>query len=286
MTSKPHPWRIAAAITAFCALLVGALALVVHLADAQEPMIKPAKPLLAGHRGATGVADENTISAWRYALPYADILEADVRLTSDKKMVIMHDATLDRTTDCTGRVADRTLAYIKACDTPRRQHPPSLRQLLQWADAQPKQVGIYLELKGLWTQSQVQRFVNEIASYNFPAVTVSSFHPSNLTKVAVADDNLPDEWADRRILTALGETGDPTMDPFRLCDRYDSYQANIDYLKAAYVQILQVQCNPPTVVSVWGRLNTITEYERALATGAAVIGVEDAKHARRWLDSR
>jgi glycerophosphoryl diester phosphodiesterase len=49
-----------------------------------------------------------------------------VQLSSDGKMVVIHDKTLDRTTDCTGYVKDQTLAYINACNTePAGPHPPS-----------------------------------------------------------------------------------------------------------------------------------------------------------------
>jgi glycerophosphoryl diester phosphodiesterase len=47
----------------------------------------------------------------------ANIVELDVQLRSDGKMVVIHDKTLDRTTDCAGHVKDQTLAYVNACDT-------------------------------------------------------------------------------------------------------------------------------------------------------------------------
>src|SRR5215207_6076978 len=127
--------------------------------EAQAPAPAEPKRLIAGHRGTTVGADENTLSAMSYAhRAGADILEADVRLTSDKKMVIMHDRTLTRTTDCSGAVSDRTLTYVKGCRTARGHHPPSLRQLLQWAGSKGR-LQLYLELKDAWTQTQVQRFV-------------------------------------------------------------------------------------------------------------------------------
>src|SRR5215207_391837 len=103
--------------------------------EAQAPAPAEPKRLIAGHRGTTVGADENTLSAMNYAhRAGADILEADVRLTSDKKMVIIHDRRLDRTTDCNGLVSSKSLAAIKACETPRGKNPPSLRGLLQWAE--------------------------------------------------------------------------------------------------------------------------------------------------------
>jgi glycerophosphoryl diester phosphodiesterase len=46
----------------------------------------------------------------------ADVLEGDVNITADGELVLIHDGTLDRTTDCTGNVGDKTLAEVRACD--------------------------------------------------------------------------------------------------------------------------------------------------------------------------
>ena len=74
----------------------------------------PPAPGIIGHRGATvpGVP-ENTMKSLRYATGYADVLEFDLRLTSDHEIVLMHDSTLNRTTNCTGKVVDWTLADLR-----------------------------------------------------------------------------------------------------------------------------------------------------------------------------
>ncbi|MCZ7584909.1 MAG: glycerophosphodiester phosphodiesterase family protein [Deltaproteobacteria bacterium] len=71
--------------------------------------------LLAAHRGGSLHAPENTIPSYEDAFERgADIVEMDVRDTADGEYVIMHDDTVDRTTDGTGLVSDMTLAEIKA----------------------------------------------------------------------------------------------------------------------------------------------------------------------------
>lgn len=74
--------------------------------------------MLVAHRGGARLAPENTLVAFRMALEHwwADMLEMDVRLTRDGHVIVMHDPTLDRTTDGRGRVADHTLAEIRALD--------------------------------------------------------------------------------------------------------------------------------------------------------------------------
>ena len=48
---------------------------------------------------------ENTLLAMRYAAPYVDLLEFDLARTADHELVLMHDLTLDRTTNCSGKVS-------------------------------------------------------------------------------------------------------------------------------------------------------------------------------------
>ncbi len=70
-----------------------------------------------GHRGAMGHAPENTIASIRRAAALgAAWVEVDVRLTADGRLVLMHDATLGRTTDGEGLVQEATLAEIAALD--------------------------------------------------------------------------------------------------------------------------------------------------------------------------
>lgn len=75
-------------------------------------------PLLIGHRGAAGLAPENTMPSFREAAETwaVDMIELDVRASADGHCVVIHDATVDRTTDGTGAVADLTLAELRALD--------------------------------------------------------------------------------------------------------------------------------------------------------------------------
>ena len=74
-------------------------------------------PLIIGHRGASAVAPENTMAAFRQALAVgADGIEFDVRLTRDGVPVIIHDSTLRRTGGLPHRVADLTWAEISKID--------------------------------------------------------------------------------------------------------------------------------------------------------------------------
>ncbi len=69
------------------------------------------------HRGFSGKAPENTLSAFQKAIEIgADMFELDVLLSRDGKLVVIHDATLDRTSNGTGKVADYSLAELSELD--------------------------------------------------------------------------------------------------------------------------------------------------------------------------
>lgn len=73
--------------------------------------------LIVGHRGARFEAPENTIPGFRYAIGLGlKSVEFDVRMTADDHLVIIHDDTVDRTTNGTGKVSDFTLEEIQALD--------------------------------------------------------------------------------------------------------------------------------------------------------------------------
>ncbi|HET6851924.1 MAG TPA: glycerophosphodiester phosphodiesterase family protein, partial [Pyrinomonadaceae bacterium] len=74
-------------------------------------------PLIIGHRGASAVAPENTIAAFKEAIAVgADGVEFDVRLTRDRVPVVIHDSTLRRTAGLQRRVADLTWAELEQVD--------------------------------------------------------------------------------------------------------------------------------------------------------------------------
>lgn len=73
--------------------------------------------LIYGHRGASGYAPENTLPSFRLAMEMgADGFELDVHLSKDGHLVVIHDESVDRTTNGTGLVRDLTLAELKALD--------------------------------------------------------------------------------------------------------------------------------------------------------------------------
>jgi glycerophosphoryl diester phosphodiesterase len=79
--------------------------------------------LIVGHRGTVKFAPENTLAAFELAIELgADVIELDVRNTADGSLVVIHDNTVDRTTDGQGKVSAMTLEEIKALSV-RSRYP-------------------------------------------------------------------------------------------------------------------------------------------------------------------
>ena len=116
--------------------------------------------IIVAHRGASAQAPENTMEAFRLGVEAgADAIELDVHLTADGELAVIHDETLDRTTDRTGRVAEQTMAQIREADAGatfvrpgdsglpfagRGLTVPTLAEVLAWL---PDGVGLVIEIK-------------------------------------------------------------------------------------------------------------------------------------------
>lgn len=86
-----------------------------------------------GHRGARALSDENTLESLKLAVELGvTMIEFDIQRTKDGVFVLMHDETVDRTTDGTGRVDAMTLEEFKKLKTGSGYTPPTLAEVLDW----------------------------------------------------------------------------------------------------------------------------------------------------------
>lgn len=152
-------------------------------------------PLLIAHRGGSALAPENTLAAFRRAIHWwrADVLEVDVQPTRDGDCVVIHDPTVDRTTDGRGRVADFTVAQLRGLDAGYRFSPDggetfpfsgrgvrisTLRELLE----EFPHARVNVEIKDTRAQPAVQRTIRELHAEHRVLVAAgdsrnrSSFH--------------------------------------------------------------------------------------------------------------
>jgi glycerophosphoryl diester phosphodiesterase len=103
------------------------------------------RPLLGGHRGNPAEHPENTLASFRSAIELGvEIIECDVHLSSDGELVVIHDHTLDRTTDGAGLVFQYELAELRALDAGGGERLPLLSEVGELARGR---VGLCVETK-------------------------------------------------------------------------------------------------------------------------------------------
>ena len=144
-----------------------------------------------GHRGAMGYEPENTLASFQKALEIgADMIELDVRACKSGELVVIHDDTVNRTTNGTGKVEEKTLTELKSLKEASNQRIPTLTEVL---DLVNKKVKINIELKGRNTAFKacriIQRYVEE-KGWSYDDFIVSSFHRAELWAVKFIDKDI------------------------------------------------------------------------------------------------
>jgi glycerophosphoryl diester phosphodiesterase len=167
---------------------------------ALEAMDATGKPLLLGHRGAMARAPENTLGAFAAALADgAHGVELDVTLSGDSVPIVLHDDTLDRTTNVLGKPSDFDADELSSLDAASWfrggwPHPEGVPRLEDVLRAMPDGAVVNVELKGpspAWVG--LERRVVDVIRAHTPRVhvIVSSFHPAQLLEVRRIDPALP-----------------------------------------------------------------------------------------------
>lgn len=143
--------------------------------------------LCIGHRGARGHAPENTLLSMEKALELgATWIELDV-YEVEGHLVVIHDKTLERTTNGMGYVPDQTLAYLRSLDAGRGQKIPILDEVF---DLIQGKAGINIELKGPDTAEPVVAFIEKyrLKGWTDEEILVSSFDHEKLKRIKTLDN--------------------------------------------------------------------------------------------------
>lgn len=136
------------------------------------------------HRGASYFEPENTLKAVKRALEMgADRVEVDVRLSKDKELVVIHDPTVDRTTDGTGQVEDMTLQELKKLNAGKGERISTLQEIIEAI----KDAKLVIEMKIPGIEKKVLETIHENRLEN---VMITSFYHGSLRKVKMLDDNI------------------------------------------------------------------------------------------------
>ncbi|MFZ6035933.1 MAG: glycerophosphodiester phosphodiesterase [Patescibacteria group bacterium] len=137
------------------------------------------KPLIIGHRGAAGSRPENTLPSFAAAQKMGvSMVECDVHVCKTGDLIVIHDETVDRTTNGTGAVSDLTRHELQQLDAGGGAYVPTLDELLILLD---HRCSINIELKGVGTAHPVAQKISEYVqkhSWTLRQFLISSFdHP-------------------------------------------------------------------------------------------------------------
>ena len=142
--------------------------------------------ILTGHRGAAKLEPENTLLSIQKAIDLGvDQIEIDVHLTRDQHLVVIHDATVDRTTDGRGAIADFTLAEVKQLDAGKGERIPTLQEVI---DLVRGKVILQIELKGPGTAAPVIQAIKQNSLKD--GVLLTSFVHDRLREARQLNPNL------------------------------------------------------------------------------------------------
>jgi len=146
------------------------------------------------HRGYNSIAPENTMPAFKLSVEHGfSFVETDVRFTSDNIPVLLHDFTVDRTSNGTGNIADMTFAQVRELDfgswkaeTYAGTKIPSFEEFILFC--RNVQIFPYIEITGTYTSAQFDILVEIVKNHGMlNAVTWISFTTNNLKNIALRD---------------------------------------------------------------------------------------------------
>lgn len=177
-----------------------------------HPLLDLTAAPIVGHRGNAARAPENTIESFRQAVELGvDALELDVHVSSDGHVVVIHDPTLDRTTDGSGRVELLTLAEMQRVDAGARFTPdrgttwpyrgrsitiPTLDEVLRAFPATPLLVEIKANAAAKPTHESIERHgaTDRCVVASFREVSMEAFRDSGIARGASRRDTAQLLW--------------------------------------------------------------------------------------------
>lgn len=232
------------------------------------------KIVLWAHRGASGDAPENTMSAFRLAEQVgADGIELDVRLTADGVPMVLHDDTLDRTSDVQGALAGYSRKALQLADAGSWFSPPfagegipELGQVLQWA---VERLYLNVEIK----EYAAGMAVNELLNH-FPRcrVLVSSFDHELLKALRVSAPQIP-----------LGFLSETCCWHQQLCDAASCGAVSFHPRQDLVTPELIAQCHALGLKVYPWVVDDVARFRALLAMGIDGIFTNYPARLRQWL---
>ena len=247
--------------------------------------------LVVGHRGSPAQRPENTMPSFELAVEQgADAIELDVHLTTDGQLAVIHDETLERTTDLNGSVASMTMDAIRAADPGYRfgpnedTHPyrgqgiriPTLPEILDWL---PEGTGLVVELKARAAADATVAALHDSRVGKAGLATVISFDEQSIDRVRELDESLPTglllvpsdkvervlQWAvEHRHQGVYPWDGDLGLDPMPLIAQTMAYGLRL----GCYVVNDPGRAQQLAACALWGFVTDVPDIARAAVSRA------------------
>ncbi|MDQ6692801.1 MAG: glycerophosphodiester phosphodiesterase [Chloroflexota bacterium] len=195
------------------------------------------RPVLIAHRGGAAEAPENTLASFRHAIGLGcKLVELDVQMTSDGELVVIHDESVDRTTNGHGAVQSMSFAELRTLDAGvkfsesfRGEKIPTLREVLELCT--DTGVGVVVELKATdlnpGIDEKVVALIGEMWLRGAENIWCISFYHDTIRRIRALDSTLP-----------LGYLYMPDVQDFSEAD--DIVQAVCPYYRSALAHPEQV----------------------------------------------
>jgi glycerophosphoryl diester phosphodiesterase len=138
--------------------------------------------MIIGHRGVMGLEPENTLRSFKRAIKMKlEMVELDVHVCKSGELIVIHDATVDRTTDGKGRVSRLTLSQLKKLNAGKGEKIPTLNEVL---DLCKNKIKVNIEIKGGAIVKPLASLLNKSIrnGWGRKDLLVSSFDNSSLRK--------------------------------------------------------------------------------------------------------
>ncbi|WP_449244807.1 glycerophosphodiester phosphodiesterase [Desulfobacca acetoxidans] len=226
-------------------------------------------PGIMGHRGAKAYEPENTLRSIRRALEMGvQAVEIDVHLSRDGHLVVIHDATVDRTTNGRGRVNDLSWEDLRRLDAGRGERLPSLDEVVALVRGRAH---LFVELKDTKATAAVAFFFQECDLFT-EAHVISFWHPA-LKELRQIEP---------RIRTGVLFVGCPVDAPAlaRAADA-EALMLNYQYVTPALVQSAR---RAGLAIGIWN-IDTVVDLEPVLSLGLDYIGSNAPDILIRYLQS-
>ena len=273
-------------VQALKALILGGIVLILLVPAAQANILDA---IVVAHRaGAATKYGEGTMASYQYSVAHdADVLDGDIHWTKDSpndsdklgSILVIHDSTLDRITNCSGKVSSWLWTSIRdKCRTDNGKQPLiRLKTLIAYGDSVGKQVAIGLKNSTI-TDAQAKQLWNTIKYSNVQLEAPASRLSGALNKVKkldAADPNHKIKYA----LTSLGTDGWPSVSKVKSVGTYFHAELSISARQMKIYQDAGIE-----VFLFTGK--TVDDYKRMAALNPYGVVVDDVAKFQAWRDTQ